>query len=191
MDSRMDPHPYSLEVEALDLGEDVRAVGLELIETESRELARGPRASRIWAAVVPALAQAEPWSLDFFSHLEQVRDYCQAHALEFRQAAGRCMVLLRPRPEPLADLFLRFEAETFGARAGAGVCEADTALEGELSRRGVDAYHAAYLRYSFCLLCDFQNGMATLLSQSLWATEVMRRVRPAAERMGAILSRPQ
>ena len=37
----MELKPYSLEIEALGLGEDVRAVGLELIETESREPARG------------------------------------------------------------------------------------------------------------------------------------------------------
>jgi hypothetical protein len=29
--------PYSLDVQALDLGSDTKAVGLELIETESRE----------------------------------------------------------------------------------------------------------------------------------------------------------
>jgi len=187
----MELKPYSLEVEALDLGEDVRAVGLELMETESRELARGPQAAQIWAAVVPALAGTEPWALDFFSHLDRVREYCRTHALEFRQAAERCLVLPQPSQEALADLFLRFEAETFGVCAGTGVGETDAALEGELSRRGVDAYHAAYPRYSFCLVCDLQNGMATLLSQSLWASEVIRRVRPAAERLSAMVSRPQ
>jgi hypothetical protein len=187
----MDLKPYSLEIEALDLGEDVRAVGMELLETESRELARGPEASRIWAAVVPAVAGAEPWVLDFFSHLDRVREYFRKHTLEFRQAAERCIVLPQPRPEALADLFLRFEAETFGARAGAAVRAADAALEAELSRRGVDAYHRAYPRYTFCLVCDFQNGMATLLSPSLWASEVLRRARPAAERLSAMISRPQ
>ena len=33
--------PYSLDVQAMDLGRGVKAVGLELIETESREPLRG------------------------------------------------------------------------------------------------------------------------------------------------------
>ena len=48
--------PFSLDVEALDLGEDVKAVGLELLETENREPVRGKDAAAIWAAVFPALA---------------------------------------------------------------------------------------------------------------------------------------
>src|SRR5207245_3334546 len=67
----VDPSPYVLEVEPLYLGADVKAVGLELIDRESREPARGADAARIWAAALPVLAAAEPWVLDFFSHLER------------------------------------------------------------------------------------------------------------------------
>jgi len=38
---------------AMDLGSDTKAVGLELIETESREPLRGEEAASIWAAVFP------------------------------------------------------------------------------------------------------------------------------------------
>jgi len=41
---------------ALDLGGEVRAVGLELVETENREPVRGKDAAEIWSAVFPALA---------------------------------------------------------------------------------------------------------------------------------------
>ena len=42
---------YLLEIEALDLGADVRAVALELTEAdENREPVRGADAARIWAA---------------------------------------------------------------------------------------------------------------------------------------------
>lgn len=187
----MELKPYSLEIEALDLGEDVRAVGLELIETESREPARGAEAAQIWSAIVPAIAGNERWALDFFSHLERVRLYCQEHAIEFRSAAGRCLVVPQPEPEALAELFARFEAETFGARAGGALEEGDATLEGELSRRGVDAYHAAYPRYAFCLVCGLENGIVTLLSQKLWASEVIRRVRPVVERLNVMVARPQ
>ena len=182
---------YSLEVEALDLGADVRAVGLELIETESREPVRGEDAARIWAAAVSALAGAEPWVLDFFSHLERVREFCKAHGIEFREAAERCNVVPRPEPSELAKLFARFETETFGARAGGTVATADAALEGELSRRGVDAYQKAYPRYAFCLVCSFESGDLTVLSEKLWASEVIRRVRPAMEPLDVMVSRPQ
>jgi hypothetical protein len=47
---------YRLEIESLDLGADVRAVGLELIEPETREPVVGQEAARIWAALMPALA---------------------------------------------------------------------------------------------------------------------------------------
>src|SRR5262249_24690203 len=48
--------PYSLDVQAMDLGADTKAVGLELIETESREPVRGEEAAAIWARAFPALA---------------------------------------------------------------------------------------------------------------------------------------
>lgn len=185
----MDLKPYSLEIEALDLGDDVRAVGIELIETESREPACGPEAAQIWGAIVPAIAGKEAWALDFFSRLDRIREYCRERAVEFRNAAGRCVLV--PQPEALAELFARFEAETFGARAGSALEGEDAALEGDLLRRGADAYHTAYRRYTFCLVCDFESGMATLLSQSLWASEVIRRVRPAVERLDVMISRPQ
>jgi len=187
----MELKPYSLEVEALDLGADIRAVGLELIETESREPVRGEDAARIWAAAVTALAGTEPWARDFFSHLDRLREFCKAQGIAFREAAGRCIVVPQPEPDELTKLFARFEKETFGARAGGTAANGDAALEGELSRRGVDAYQAAYARYAFCLVCSFESGDLTVLSEKLWASEVLRRVRPVVEPLKVMVSRPQ
>jgi hypothetical protein len=187
----MDLPPYSLEIEALDLGADVKAVGIELIETESREPLRGPEAARIWSAALPAIAGSEPWALDFFSHLDRLRDFCRLHAIAFRDAAKRFVVVPQPEPEQLAELFERFETETIGARAGGPLEAGDTALEAYLSRRGVDAYHPAFPRYFFCAVCDFENGFLTLLSNHLWASEVIRRVRPAVENLQVSVARPQ
>jgi hypothetical protein len=183
--------PYSLEIEGLDLGADVKAVGLELIETESREPLRGPDAARVWSAIVPAIAAAEPWALDFFSHVERVKEYCRLHVVEFRDATGRCCVVPQPEPEQLAEIFERFEGEMFGIRAGGLLREGDSALEADLDRRGVDAYHQAFPRYFFCGVCDFENGFLTLLSNHLWASEVIRRVRPAVEGLQVSVARPQ
>ena len=170
-----------LEVEPLDLGADVRAVGLELVEPdENREPVRGGEAARVWSRVLAALAGTEPWALDFFSHLDRVRDYCTRHHIVSREAAGRSIVITPPDPEALAALFARFEAETFGARAGGPLTAGDAPLENELARRGVDAYHAAFPNYFFCAVCDFEEGSLVLLSTRLWASEVIRRVRPAA-----------
>src|SRR5215467_595620 len=94
----------SLDVETLDLGPGVKAVGLELIETESREPVRGKEASEIWSGLFPALIAQESFAVDFFSHLDRVRDFCAARRIPFRQGAGRCIVVPQPANEQLKDL---------------------------------------------------------------------------------------
>lgn len=171
---------YLLDIEPLDLGPDVRAVGLELVEAdENREPVRGSDAARIWARTLPAAAGSEPWALDFFSHLDRVRDFCERHKIPFREASQRSIVIPAPEVSVVESLFDRFLGETFGARAGAQIVSGDPVLEGELARRGVDAYHAAFPNYFFCAVCGFEDGSLVLLSQKLWASEVIRRVRPA------------
>jgi hypothetical protein len=176
---------YRLEIEALDLGAEVRAIGLELTEAdENREPVRGEDAARVWARALQATAAQEPWALDFFSHLDRVRDYCDAHGVAYRQANQRSLVIPAPEPAVLEALLARFEGETFGARAGAKMAAdapADSALESELARRGVDAYHAAFPNYFFCAVCTFGDGSLVLLSEKLWASEVIRRVRPSVK----------
>ncbi len=169
---------FVLEVEPMDLGPDVKAVGLELVDPQDREPVRGGDGARIWGRVLPALAVAEPWCLDFFSHLDRVRDYCRQHGIEAREAAARCLVIPALDPGRLEELLSRFEGETFGVRCGPQLTD-DPALEGELSRRGVDGYHHAFARYLFCAVCDFENGFLTLLTERLWTTEVVRRIQPA------------
>ncbi len=168
---------YLLEVEPLYLGEDVKAIGLELIEPENREPVRGAEAARVWSRVLSALGATEPWAFDFFSHLERVRDYCNRHGIAYREA-GKCLVVGAPHEDDLPALLERFESETFGVRAGERLKTVDAALEGDLARRGVDAYHQTYPDYVFCGVCDFENGFLTLLSKRLWASEVIRRVTP-------------
>jgi hypothetical protein len=181
----------SLDVQALDLGADVNAVGLQLLGTESREAVRGKEAAELWAAVFPALAGGEEFVLDFFSHLERVRHYCMSNHILYRETAGRCLVVPRPNAAHLRQLLLRFEGETFGVRAGSAARDADPALEGELSKRGLDAYHTAYRRYSFCAVCELEDGWVTLLSAALWPSEIIRRVRPAVQPFDVLIARPQ
>ena len=186
----LDLPPFSLDVQALGLGADVKAVGLELLETESREPVRGKDAAEIWAAAFPALISGEPFVVDFFSHVDRVREFCKARAIEFREATERCLVVPRPSEEQLRQLFERFEGETFGVRAGAAAQQADAALEGELSRRGLDAYQRAYSRYTFCAVVEPEDGWVTLLSGTLWPSEVIRRVRQAVQRFDIHIARP-
>jgi hypothetical protein len=183
--------PYSLDVEALDLGPGTTAVGLELLETESREPVKGKEAAAIWAVVFPALANEESFVLDFFSHIDRVREFCKMNDIHFREAAERCLVLRQPTETQLELLFARFEGETFGVRVGATAESADAVLEKELSRRGLDSYQTAYERYTFCAVCEPDDGWVTLLSKTLWPTEIIRRVRPAAQRFDVYISRPQ
>src|SRR5947209_16905554 len=58
--------PFSLDVQALDLGGEVKAVGLELLETENREPVRGRDAAELWSAVFPAVAGSEWYVAGFF-----------------------------------------------------------------------------------------------------------------------------
>lgn len=188
--SALELPPYSLDVQALDLGEDVKASGLELVGTENREPVRGSVAADIWSAVFPALAGNESCVLDFFSHIDRVRDFCTTHEIAFREAAERCLVVTQPTREVLRRLFERFEGETFGFRAGAATKAADEPLERDLSKRGLDAYQSAYERYTFCAICEPEDGWVTLLSQSLWPSEVIRRVRPAVQPFDIYIARP-
>jgi hypothetical protein len=181
---------FSLDVQALDLGIDVKAVGLELLETESREPVRGKEAAEFWSATFPLLANSEPLALDFFSHLDRVREFCGNHKIEFRETGSRSLVIAQPTQEQLQQLFARFATETFGLRAGERTKEDDAALAGELSGHGVDGYQAVYERYSFCAVCELDDGWVTLLSEALWPSEVVRRLRPAAQSFDVHIARP-
>ncbi len=89
---------YVLEVEPLDLGADVKAVGLDLVEIESREPARGTDAARLWAATLSALPGTDPWALDFFAHLDRVREYCRIRGVAFEEKSyGHSLVHPRAR----------------------------------------------------------------------------------------------
>jgi hypothetical protein len=173
---------YLLEIEPIDLGADVKSIGLDLVEAdENREPARGSEAARVWSRVLRAAAGTEAWALDFFSHLDRVRDFCDRHGIAYREASQRSIVVPAPEAAALDSLLDRFQTETFGARAGGAVIAGDPPLEGELAGRGVDAYHAAYRNYFFCGVCEFEDGSLVLLSEKLWAGEVIRRARPVLE----------
>lgn len=173
---------YILEVEPLDLGPDVRAIGLDLVEAdENREPVRGTDAAAIWSRVLRGIAGAEPWALDFFSHVDRVREFCERHQIEYREANQRLIVVPTLDLGPLETLLSRFQRETFGARAGSRLSEGDEGLEGDLARRGVDAYHKAFPGYFFCGICAFEDGSLVLLSEKLWASEVIRLIRPALQ----------
>ena len=121
---------YVLEVEPLNLGADVKAVGLDLMEVESREPAHGRDAAHIWASALGSLAGPEKWGLDFFAHLDRVREYCTLHAIPFEErSSGRLIAVPDPPPEQLAELLERFAGETFGARAGLVLAPGDAAVE--------------------------------------------------------------
>jgi len=188
--SELDLPPFSLDVETLDLGPGVKAIGMELVETENREPVRGADAIAIWSEILPALVNQEPFVVDFFSHLDRVRDFCDSRKIAFREAAGRSIVVPQPGKVQLHDLLERFEGETFGLRAGAATREPDSQLEGDLSKRGLDAYQAAYTRYTFCVVCELEDAWLTVLSETLWPSEVIRRVRPAVQQYDVHIARP-
>ncbi len=182
--------PYSLDVQALDLGNEAKAVGLELVETENREPVRGKEAAEIWSEIFPALAGKEACAVDFFSHIDRVREFCKMRQIAWREAAERCLVISSPSTEELRQLLERFAGETFGIRAGSAAQTADAALEGDLSKRGLNAYQQAYARYTFCAVCEPEDGWVTILSEALWPSEIIRRLRPAVQRFDVHIARP-
>jgi hypothetical protein len=186
-----DSAPLRLLIDPLDIGPDVRAIGLELNEEGNEDPARGPAADAVWAAAIPALAADEPWVIDFTSHFDRLRDFCCAHGIAIREAAPRCVVLTPPEPAAFLEFVERFEAETFGFRVGAAAAAGDADLENDLSSRALDAYDRAFKRYSLCGICDFENGFLTLLTEKFSSAEVLRRVRPALEAIGARVVRPE
>jgi hypothetical protein len=186
----LDLPPYSMDVEKLDLGNETQAVGLELLGTESREPVRGKDAAAIWAAAIPALANNDGFVLDFFAHVDRVKEFCKMYDIHYREAAERCIVLRAPTETQLQELFVRFEGETFGVRAGSLIDGPDAELEKELSRRGLDSYQTAYEKYSFCAVCEPEDGWVTLLTDKLWPSEVIRRVRPALQPFDVHIARP-
>jgi hypothetical protein len=183
---------YVLEVEPLDLGTDVKAVGLDLLEIESREPARGVDAARLWAAALSALPGSEPWALDFFAHLDRIREYCRLSGVAFEEKAfGHSLVIPAPPVDALVGIVERFAGETFGVRAGSRLADGDPGVEGGLAAHGVDAYQEAFKNYLFCAVCDFENGFLTLLTEKLWTSEVLRRLKPATANLPVEVARPQ
>lgn len=182
---------YTLDVQAMELGAATKAVGLELLETESREPVHGKEAADIWGAALPAAAMKEKLVVDFFSHVERVREFCKLNSFSYREAANRCLVVTPASSDEITRLFERFEKETFGIRVGVSAEQEDADVETELSHRGLDAYQNAYTRYTFCAVCEPEDGWVTLLSEKLWASEVIRRVRPALQNYDVYLVRPQ
>jgi hypothetical protein len=180
--------PRRLEVEALELGMGVRGVLLELIQTETRAPVTGAEAAPIWSAVLAGLTAGEPWTFDFFAHLDRVRDFLRSRGIAFRDAG--VAVVESPHIETSAAIIARLEGETFGVRAGAMLAESGVALEQALAQRGVDAYQEAYHGYLFCAACDFENGFLTVLSERLGASEVIRRAKTALEGQQVEVSRP-
>src|ERR1700739_1928263 len=103
--------PYSWRVQPLAPGTEVKAVGLELVETEDREPVRGREGAEIWSEIFPALVGKEPYAVDFFSHLDRVREFCRTRQIGWREAADRCLVIASPSSEELRQLLERFEVE--------------------------------------------------------------------------------
>ena len=139
---------YRLECATLDLGPEVRSVGLELIELEAEAPVTDGEAARIWAATVHSLAGQEPWALDFFGCLEPVRDFCDQRKIAFREPNTHTLVIAQQDPAVLGALFERFAGETFGVRAGGPAVSGDAGVESALAVHGVDAYRTALDRKS-------------------------------------------
>lgn len=168
-----------LTVEPLDLGSELRAVGLELVDAETEEPVADGEAAALWSRALEALAGEQVCVLDFVAHLVRVREFCEQNDVRFRETAAGGIVVTERDADARARLLERFAGETFGARAGGAAANGDTLLEKELRQVGLDAYQQAYPQYLFCAICELETGSVTLVSERLWASEAARRLRSA------------
>jgi hypothetical protein len=179
-----------LEIEALNLGDDTRAMGMELVHVGAeREPVIGREAAAVWSRVLPAIASGEPLALDFPSPSAELREFCASRRIG-RETVGGNLSVTAPSREILEEVIERFEAQPFGARAGSLVATPDKALEEDFARRGLDAYQEAHHRYTFCAICAFDEAAVTLVAPRLWATEVVRRVAPAVTGLDVQVHQP-
>jgi len=146
----------------------VKAVDSSWSKPKTRAV-RG-KSCRDLVGCLPALA-GQNVRRDFFSHIERVREFCKTRDIALRDAAERCVVLPQPDQEQLRQI-LNVSKARHSAFGRHGSQSADAALEGDLSKRGLDAYQAVYARYAFCAICS-RRRWVTLLSDSL-ASEVIR-----------------
>jgi hypothetical protein len=179
-----------LEIETLNLGDDTRAIGMELVHPgPEREPVIGREAAEVWSRALPAIAPDEPLELDFSNPSANLREFCSARRIG-RETAGANLSVTSPSREILAELIERFEGEGFGIRAGNLAAKLDKALEKDFAQRGVDAYQEAHHHYTFCAICAFDEATVTLVAPRLWATEVVRRVAPALTGMDVQVHQP-
>src|SRR5256884_9251778 len=82
--------------------------------------------------------------VDFFSHIDRVREFCKARKIEWREAAGPRVVIPSPSAQELRQLFERFEGENFWIRAGSATATADNAVAGDRFLRGLEALQPGY-----------------------------------------------
>ena len=173
---------YLLDVEPLDLGPDVRAVGLELVEAdENREPVRGQDAARIWSRVLPRHCADEALGPRFLQPSRPRARLLQNHDIDFREAGQRFDRDSCARTRSLESLLDRFQNETFGARAGALVTNRRSRARRRTGAAGRRRLPQSFPELFFLRHCGFEDGSLVLLSEKLWASEVIRRVRPALE----------
>ncbi|SRR5579875_300766 len=168
-----------LEIEPMDLGNEIRATGLELLDGADREPVAGAETAHAWSKIVPALAGREPWACDLYGSVERICAFCESKGTRHREVSKNLLVVAPVTAASFKELLERLPQETIGIRAGARVELPDADLEGELARRGFDAYQAAHEHYLFCGICDLASASLVVLSRVLWATEIARRIRPA------------
>ena len=139
-----------------------------------------------------ALAAKESFALDFFSHLDRVREFCNTHSIPFREAAARCLVVPQPSLEQSSPAARTLRSEDI--RHARGCRDANTEIRLWRTNFLIAAWTPTsppIARYTFCAVCEPDDGWVTVLSDTLWPSEVIRRVRPALQPFDVYIARPQ
>jgi len=181
--------PYSLTWKTLDLGPGVKAIGMELIETRAAKPVRGKDAIAILGRRSHCPRPHKRRLFSIFSGHPDASVISAQGTTRFSRSGGPLHRRAAPSDEPSPRIDRAVRRETFGLRAGKGRSDRRYAIGERLSNAVLDAIRPPYTRYTFCVVCELDDGWLTILSEPLWPAKPFRRVRPRCSRLIAYARR--
>jgi len=148
--------PFSLDVQALDLGDGVKAVGLELGKPKIANRCAAKESREIWSAVfLPWWRRTVPGG--FFQPHRSLAGVLQSAWNCTARSGGRRCVCCHSRVRSCCAKFSNASKEKPLASGLAGRRRSRYALEATYPS-AAGCYQSAYARYTLCAICEPEDG---------------------------------